>query len=42
MSFDLWKNILLKYINPIIDGFINKTIKKTFSLQFSLSKKPLR
>jgi hypothetical protein len=35
MKYDSWKNILFKIILPVIDGFLNKTIKTNFSIQYS-------
>lgn len=35
MTHKFWKNTLFKIIDPVLDGFANKTIKKTFDIKYS-------
>ena len=34
-DYDLWKNILFKISLPVLDGFLNETIKNEFHIQYS-------
>ena len=38
MQREIWKQHFFRIINPVIDGFINQTIKQTFPLNFPIEK----